>query len=392
VLTRVFDDRYAYLRLTLLACSGVGYLVLLRDPVDEPRTWIAWLIDITALVICPACARWPVAGALAQTGLLTAASLCDAPLIIPAVGASWTALELALRRPPRTVGLAAVAWFVGYLVIEREQLPGELLPVLYTLLLNVGIPVLFGANIRAARLLAEEAEERVAAEQRRRVSDAQAVRAGERTAIARELHDVVAHHVASIVLRVGVVRHVLPDADPRMTAVLDDVHATGTSALADLRQLVRVLRDPAALPDQPITVSIEPSALPAALATTVDRARQTGITVDATIDPRMSTLDSVRGLAVLRLTQEGLTNVARHAGPSARARLLVEMRGREVVWELVDDGGDGSPQVPQPPGGGHGIAGMRERVEVLGGQLEAGPDGPGWRLRTELPERIGQPA
>jgi signal transduction histidine kinase len=290
------------------------------------------------------------------------------------------------------VAYAAGPWTAVYLLAERDHLPGGLLPVLYNMLITLGIPVLFGANLRAVRLLAEQAEQRAAAVQQQRASEAQAVRAGERTAIARELHDVVAHHVASIVLRVGVVRHVLPDADPRVAAVLDDVHATGTAALADLRHLVRVLRDPTALPDQPVTVSIEPSALPAALATTVDRARQTGVTVDATIDPNVSTLDSVRGLAVLRLTQEGLTNVARHAGTSARARLTVEMRGSEVLWELVDDGGDSASRVPQPQGGGHGLAGMRERVEVLGGQLEAGRDGPGWRLRTALPERIEQPA
>jgi signal transduction histidine kinase len=199
---------------------------------------------------------------------------------------------------------------------------------------------------------------------------------------------VVAHHVASIVLRVGVARHVLSDANPRTNAVFDDVLATGSAALADLRQLVTVLRDPQARPNEPAVVSIEPAALPAALFAAVDRARQTGVTVEATVDPGLSTLDAVRGLAVLRLTQEGLTTVARHAGPAAHARLVVVMRDGAVHWEVTDNGGDGA--ITTLPGSGHGIIGMRERVEVLGGHLEVGPvdGGRGWTLRTTLPERI----
>jgi signal transduction histidine kinase len=244
----------------------------------------------------------------------------------------------------------------------------------------------------SARRHARQAERRADAEQDRRRSDTRAARADERTAIARELHDVVAHHVASIVLRVGVARHVLVDTDPRITKVLDDVHATGGAALADLRRLVTVLRDPQALPNGPAVVSVEPGSLPAALTAAVEQAELTGITVVSTIDPRLSIVDAVRALAVLRLTQEGLTNVARHAGPAAQARLDVVMDNDALRWELTDDGGTGPTTIVE--GTGHGIIGMRERVEVLGGELTAGPagDGPGWTLRTVLPERIEQTA
>jgi hypothetical protein len=106
--------------------------------------------------------------------------------------------------------------------------------------------------------------------------------------------------------------------------------------------------------------------------------------VDADIPPSVGRLDAVRGLAVLRLTQEALTNVAKHAGTSARARLFVEVVDGDVHWEVSDSGGGVVPAEP-PPGGGHGITGMRERVEVLGGRLEAGPANGGWRVRTVLP-------
>jgi signal transduction histidine kinase len=178
---------------------------------------------------------------------------------------------------------------------------------------------------------------------------------------------------------------VLPDADPRVTEVFDDVHATGSAALADLRHLVAVLRDPDAVRGDAGLTAIEPSALPAALTAAVDRARSAGLTVDADIAASVGNLDAVRGLAVLRLTQEALTNVAKHAGPQSRARLSVRVDGGDVYWEVSDDGTPGAVTVERPTGGGHGLTGMRERVSVLGGTLEAGPRGPGWVVRTVLP-------
>src|SRR6185312_8076369 len=117
---------------------------------------------------------------------------------------------------------------------------------------------------RTNRELGRQAVERALAEQRRRESESRAARADERSAIARELHDVVAHHVASMVLRVGVARHVLTDLDPRVDEVFDDVHGTGTAALAELRRLVAVLRNPDGVRGDAALTAIEPSALPSA--------------------------------------------------------------------------------------------------------------------------------
>jgi signal transduction histidine kinase len=189
-----------------------------------------------------------------------------------------------------------------------------------------------------------------------------------------------------MVLRVGVARHVLPDLDPRVDEVFDDLHRTGTLALADLRRLVAVLRDPQGVRGDAALTAIDPSALPAALSGAVETARSTGLIVDADIDDAVGAVDAVRALAVLRLTQEALTNVAKHAGTAAQARLRVAVTDGDLRWEVSDDGGGGRPDTsPPPPGGGHGLTGMRERVEVLGGTLEAGRHGEGWRVRTVLP-------
>jgi signal transduction histidine kinase len=371
---RMFDDRFAWLRLTLLGLSGVGYLVLKHD---DPYRPIDWVFAYVALALCPVAWRWPFAGSLASSVVFgLAATLGDAEPTVPEVGATFVLLELALRERERRIAVGAGVLAAAHTADIFPHLPLALPNLLFDLMVCVGLPLLVGSNLRSSRLLARQAEHRATAE-------AHAARTGERAAIARELHDLVAHHVSSMVLRVGVARHVLPATDPRVAEVFDDLHATGNTALADLRRLVAVLRDPSA--DGPAYVPIEPGALPDALATTVARASRTGLTVEATVDPAVASLDAVRGLAVLRLTQEGLTNVARHAGASARATLTVTVRADAVHWELRDDGGRaGAPRVTTG-GPGHGLTGMRERVEVLGGTLSAGPHGGGWRLATVLP-------
>jgi signal transduction histidine kinase len=360
---RLFDKRDIWVRLVLLIVSGLAYLVFATRE-DRATSVPQWVLALTGFVTILALARWPIVNLLAQTGLLVVAYvLVDDPLI-NIVGSSWLLGELVVwaRRP--WIYLLGVALLAGvHLGFSGDP---------QALIRPVGLPLLLGLVVRTSRELGEQAERRAASETR-------AARADERAAIARELHDVVAHHVASMVLRVGVAQHVLPDPDPRVAAVLDDVHRTGTAALADLRALVAVLRDGGVAPE----AAVEPGSLPAALGAAVDTARRAGLTVEADIDEAVGTIDAVRGLAVLRLTQEALTNVAKHAGPTAHARLRVAVEGGAVLWEVADDGG----QAPAPatPGGGHGLTGMRERVEVLGGELTAGRDGQGWRVSTVLP-------
>ncbi|MEO3807897.1 histidine kinase [Sphaerisporangium sp. B11E5] len=283
-----------------------------------------------------------------------------------------------------------------------RALPAGLAPLLFRLGVVIGAPLLLAGYIRMTRRLAVQAEGRARAEARRaeaegdraeaergrRESDARAARAAERVTIARELHDLVAHHVASMVLRIGVARHVLPALDPRAAQALDDVHASGTAVLGDLRRLVAVLRDPA-VRDGPGLPLVEPDGLVAALEEVAERGRQVGLVVDATLDPSINRLDAVRGLTVLRLGQEGITNVARHAGPSTHVQLSVGAEADGAVrLELIDDGGGG----PAEPGQGYGLIGMRERVELLGGRFQAGPDGAGWRLTAALPAALVEEA
>jgi signal transduction histidine kinase len=149
-----------------------------------------------------------------------------------------------------------------------------------------------------------------------------------------------------------------------------------------------VLRDPEGVRGDAALTAIDPGSLPAALDGAVQTARRSGLIVDADVATSAGDLDAVRSLAILRLTQEALTNVAKHAGAAAHVRFSVRVTAGNVIWEVADDGGARSSPLPVAPalvGGGHGLTGMRERVEVLGGELEAGPWQTGWRVRTVLP-------
>jgi len=372
--SRLFDARDSVVRLLLLDLSGLSYLLFGRE--GHSPSGMQWLLAVLAFIAAPALCRRPLLGLFAQSTLLIAAFLLLDDATINQVGTSWVLLELALWTPRLSrlwwsAGLVIAIYVVEAVADGNVDVPN----LIFGLGFAIGLPVLLGLVIRTTRELSMQ-------QQRRIESESRAARADERAAIARELHDVVAHHVASIVLRTGVARQVLPDLSPQAREVLDDVHGTGSAALADLRRLVAVLRDPEGVRSDAALTAIEPSALPAALDGAVETARRTGLVVDADISGPVGSLDAVRGLAVLRLTQEALTNVAKHAGTSAHARLRVAVSGDEVTWEVADDGGGLGTATPS---GGHGLIGMRERVEVLGGRLEAGPYGKGWRVATVLP-------
>ncbi|GAA5078764.1 signal transduction histidine kinase [Thermocatellispora tengchongensis] len=336
----------------------------------------------------------PLAAVLVQAGMLALMDVLGLGVVVAIkVMTCVTLFDLAVRRPGRSFAAGAVAVALVMCFNLFGALPAELPSVLFRVAIVVGVPFLLGGYVRMMSEAAERERERVA----QRIV---ASRTAERAAIARELHDLVAHHVSSMVLRVGVARHVLPRDDPRVTATLDDLHASGTAALADLRKLVAILRDPARVGDDPAASIVDPGTLPAALDAVMERGRGNGLDVRAAIDPAVAGLDALRGIAVLRLAQEGLANVAKHAGPAARVWVGVTVGDdRSVHLDIADDGSRGAPGQTAPPGQtaqagqrrqpGHGLVGMRERVDLLGGHLEVGPAGPGgagWRLSAMLPE------
>jgi signal transduction histidine kinase len=235
----------------------------------------------------------------------------------------------------------------------------------------VGLPLLLGLYLRAQRGLTRSLRSRAAEVEIR-------TRADERTALARELHDLVAHHMASIVLRVKVARRVATDTDPQVRAVLDDVHDTAAGALADIRHLLTALRDT----EQDGVVLVEPDAVRDEMLAAVDRARAAGFTVHTNIDADAEELDAIGRLTLLRLIQEALTNVMKHADSALPVELSVT-QSDSGVDARVHSGGRVHGGVAS-----YGIIGMRERVRLAGGTLEAGADDTGWQVSAHLPAAV----
>jgi signal transduction histidine kinase len=237
---------------------------------------------------------------------------------------------------------------------------------------------LMAYTVRQRRIYVAGLEDRAATLEREREHLAAIAVADERAAIARELHDVVAHSLAVMIVQADGGRYAF-DHDPRKAKqALETVASTGRGALEDMRRLVGVLRGSDAGPDTPrraITLT--------ELGTLVDGARSAGLDVelDNTLPEQ---LPPAVELAVYRIAQEGLTNVLRHAGPGAKVGLCLKHTDRTVTVSVTDDGG--TRRLPKQQGKGHGITGMRERVAVHGGTLSAGPASPaGWALTAEIP-------
>ena len=225
-----------------------------------------------------------------------------------------------------------------------------------------------------ARELAERAERL----EREHADAAERAVADERQRIARELHDVIAHSVSVMTVQAGAVRRLLLPEQEKEREALETVEATGREALTEMRRLVGLLREQGAMPEfspQPGLGSMD------ALLETV---RSAGLPVELAVDGDPRELPAGVDLAAYRVVQEALTNALKHGG-TAHAWVSLHWREGELELEVSNDGrrdGDGS-------GGGHGLAGMRERVALYGGEVESGPrDGGGYVVRARIP--IGQ--
>ena len=214
----------------------------------------------------------------------------------------------------------------------------------------------------------------------RRLLARQAV-AEERVRIARELHDVVAHHVSLMVVQAGAVRETVDAAHPSRP-VLESMARTGREALAEMRHMLGVLR----LEDTADGAGRAPQPGIADLGPLIEQARGAGLPVELRVEGTARPLPPGVGLSAYRIVPEALTNTLRHAGPT-EARVLLRYRP-DALEVRVSDSGRGSAA---PPSGGHGLIGMRERVALFGGELVAGAvPGGGFAVRAVLP--LGGPA
>jgi signal transduction histidine kinase len=243
--------------------------------------------------------------------------------------------------------------------------------VLFTIVWTIAFGL--GSKFREA----DEAKQRAARAEREREERARAAVSEERARIARELHDVVGHSVSVMTVQASAVRRLLRPDQQRERDALLIVEQTGREALAEMRRMVGVLRRPEEAPARAPQPSLEQ------IDRLVEQAREAGLPVELRIEGEPVQLPAGVDLTAYRLVQEGLTNAMKHA--HAERTQVVVRYGSEDIEVSVSDDGQGGP-AGSASGGGHGLVGMRERVSVYGGELEAGPrpDG-GYRLRARLP-------
>jgi signal transduction histidine kinase len=242
-----------------------------------------------------------------------------------------------------------------------------------------------GDSLRTRRAYLAQLEERAARLEKEREAQSKVAVAAERARIARELHDVVAHNVSVMVVQADGAAYVLDQAPDQAKKALETISGTGRQALAEMRRLLGVLRtgeheEGGEYVPQPDVEQIEDL---------VEQVRTSGLPVDFKVEGTPRPLPSGVELTAYRIVQEALTNTRKHGGPNAGASvrlvyfddglgLLVEDDGKGAPHELYEDGG--------ADGRGHGLIGMRERIGMVGGTLDAGPrPGGGFRISALLP-------
>jgi signal transduction histidine kinase len=313
--------------------------------------------------------RWPVPVSLVTGSFAAAYGVAELPDTIAPLGALVALATVVQLCSMRTVVLIGVVSLAGALVsigfaddVDAQDWWFAIVVLLLAwaagLLLRTRDEHLLDLEDRAARLTAERQRELAAA------------RAAERTRLARELHDVVAHHVSMMVVQAeaGAATAAGPDA-------FDGIATTGRQALAELRRLLAILRRD----DLPASTAPQPGV--AEIADLVDQVRAAGLDVEYRAEGTPLPLPAGVDLSAYRVVQEGLTNVMKHAG-SAHATVTVRY-GTDCVELRVADDGRGERAANGTAG--FGLVGLRERVALFGGDLDAGPTDDGYALAVRLP-------
>ncbi|MEQ4302362.1 sensor histidine kinase [Plantactinospora sp. B6F1] len=324
------------------------------------------LIAVAALALSVR-RRWPLV-TLALSTVATSAYLVAnypyGPILVSFFVAVYTvARHLPIRRAVLGCAAALAALLVHVFVSLHEPvgLPGLLPGSAW-----VVVPFAVGVTVRNNREAA--ARDRIA--QARRLAD------DERLRIAQEVHDVVGHGLAAINMQAEIALHLLAKRPEQAETALTAISRTSRQALDELRVTLSIVRRDAAVERAPVPGLDQVAALAA-------RLRQTGLAVTLEVTGERRALPVVVDLAAYRVVQESLTNVLRHAG-AATATVRIGYLPDGVTVEVLDTGHGGAGAAA--PGDGHGLTGMRERVDALGGVLEVGPrPGGGFRVFAWLP-------
>jgi signal transduction histidine kinase len=301
-----------------------------------------------------------------------------APLLMLLAISAGIALQcLITRHPPPVLELLvlfAAGYSLGAHASLRRAVVGLAISAAMILSARSGLSVIPIVGLWLVGVLVRARRQSVALAERNAALELQAERAttAERARIARELHDIIAHHLSVVVLQAAGARASGKPAE----AALEKIEHSGRQALAETRRLLGVLRDT----DEETGLAPQPGI--SELGALADIVRATGLPVNLVIDGDPAALPAAVDVSAYRIVQEALTNVLKHAG-SARADVTIGCADEAVTIEITDDGTEPRQQTRAD---GHGLAGMRERVAIFGGEFHAGPRaGRGFAVQARLP-------
>jgi signal transduction histidine kinase len=358
--------------LVALAFLAVSWLTTAAPTISDPfyrytpRDWLFVLLLILSTVPYGWRRRWPTAAFLISMCAVTVLWLLGynagtLPLLLMFGG-----YFVAVARPTWEVVLCSVVALGCFALLwaggGAPYGPRDALISVLALAIIVGLGRAGRLRVDLANARAQAAEEAA----RRRSSE-------ERLRISRELHDIVGHSLGTIAVQAGVGRHLLDTEPEKAAEALDNIARISRSSLDEVRGVVSALRDDEA--------PYHPAPSLADLPDLIENVRATGITVELALPDDLEAIPKQTGAAVYRITREALTNVVRHAHASA-ASVHVDHQDGRIDLAIHDDGTSAVTRGGSESGKGHGIAGMRERAEALGGSLSAGPSPEGGFLVT----------
>jgi signal transduction histidine kinase len=362
-----------------LTCAALAEL-LVGTPAPD-RSWAAGLLLVAENAILVArrshpVAVWAIAGTMVS--IYGLGPYPDPWLHYGAMVSLYSVAAHSSRSTSRRAAVATALIIVGVLLVDG----GNADVVDWTgVLVTSAAAWLLGENVRTQRAYAEEMTARAEEAERRRDDEARRAVAEERLRLARELHDVTAHHVSVMAIQAEAGQALLPDDPERAAQTLGRIAASAREALDDMRRLLGALRDDG---DQDAQGRSPQPGL-AALPKLVEEMERAGVPVVLRVEGTPQKLRSSVDVSAYRIVQEALTNVMRHA-PGAHAQVVVRFDPESVHIVVSNDQkakGEASPR----NGHGLGLVGMRERAVLLGGRLVAGPDGDDrFVVRARLPQ------
>ncbi|MFE4501263.1 sensor histidine kinase [Rhodococcus sp. NPDC056743] len=365
-----FAAAVALLSLVTAATAGV-WAVIVSLGMSLPLAWRRSRPELSGMLIAAfAVLHLLVIG---NTLLGSAVAVPISLYALAAYGARWssyTGLGIAL--------LGAVAAEFRYFGYDGITLSAQMFQSVGLMILMLAVWA-FGDLRRVRTKQLEGLTERARLLELERAQEAEIATISERSRIAREMHDIVAHSLTVVIAQADGGRYSAAKDPQAAVRALETIASTGRAALTDMRALLSVLRE-----DRPRDFAVIPGA--GDIDTLLGDLRRSGLDVDATVTGEPRDLSAGAGLTAYRIVQESLTNVLKHAGPGAHAGVEITWTDTELVLRITDDGRGGSAALVESSPGGQGLIGMSERVRLHGGTITAGPQaGGGYAVHAVLP-------